>query len=154
VEGPLNAVDELLFESIFNIHVKGPLFLAKAAVAHLPEGGRIIFVSHYATKKSTILPFGLIQASSRGAIEQVARILAKDLGSRQITVNCVSPGPIDTDLLRGAVSEQKLQFLASIQPQKRLGGPMDIAPLVTFLAGPDAAWLTGQNIHINGGLVV
>jgi len=152
--GIMHDLEESVFESTFNLHVKGPVFLTRAVAAHLPAGGRIIFVSSYITKKSTVMPFGLIQASSKGAIDQVARVLAKDLGPRQITVNTVSPGPIDTALLREGVSEHKLQFIAKIHPQKRLGMPADVAPLVAFLAGPDGAWINGQNIHVNGGLVV
>jgi len=150
----LTDVHESLFDSTFNLHVKGPLFLTRAVSPHLPEGGRIIFISSFATKKSTIMPYGLIQASSKGAIDQVARVIAKDLGSRHITVNTVSPGPIDTDSFSQGMSQHKLQFIANIHPQKRLGLPSDIAPLVAFLASPEAAWISGQNIHINGGLVV
>lgn len=153
-EGALNDLDESLFDSTFNIHVKGPLFLARAVAPHLPAGGRIIFISSFVTKKSTIMPYGLVLASSKGAIDQVSRVIAKDLGSRFITVNTVSPGIIDTDLLRERTSEHKLQFIANIHPQKRLGVPTDVAPLVAFLASPDASWINGQNIHINGGLVV
>jgi len=98
--GVMNDVDDYLFDSTFSLHVKGPLFLSRAVSTHLPPGGRIIFISSYITRKSTVMPYGLIQASSKGAIDQVARVLAKDLGSRQITVNTVSPGPVDTALLR------------------------------------------------------
>ena len=98
------------------------------------------------------MPFSLVQASSKGALDQIARTLAKELGSRFITVNTVSPGPIDTDLLREGMSPHKLQFFASIHPQKRMGLPTDIAPLVAFLASPEATWISGQNIHINGVL--
>jgi len=152
--GVINDVDDYLFDSAFSLHVKGPLFLTRAVSAHLPPGGRIIFISSYITRKSTVMPYGLIQASSKGAIDQVARVLAKDLGSRQITVNTVSPGPIDTALLREGSSEHKIRFIANIHPQKRLGTPGDVAPLVAFLASPDGAWINGQNIHVNGGLIV
>jgi len=154
VQSTISDVEESFFYSTFNLHVKGPLFLTKSAAVHLPEGGRIIFISSYITKKSTVMPYGLLQAPSKGAIDQIARVLAKDLGTRHITVNTVSPGPIDTDILRQEYSEHKLQFIANIHMQKRLGTPADIAPLVAFLAGPEAAWINGQNIHANGGLVV
>jgi 3-oxoacyl-[acyl-carrier protein] reductase len=168
----ISEVDDFIFDSTYNLHVKGPLFLTKSAAPLLSQGmpcyvyfnssspytsdsgGRIIFISHYSTKKSTVMPYSLIQASSKGAIDQIARILAKDLGSRFITVNTVSPGPVDTELLRGEVSEHKMQFVASIHPQKRLGMPTDIAPLVAFLASPEATWISGQNIHINGVIYI
>lgn len=96
------------------------------------------------------MPFAIIQASSKGAIEQVARVLSRDLGARLITVNTVSPGFIDTDLTREIMSPHKLQFVRNLHPQKRLGLPSDIAPLVSFLAGPNSGWISGQNIQING----
>lgn len=102
------------------------------------------------TKKSTILPYGLIQCASKGAIEQVSRILAKDLGPRGITVNTVSPGLIDTPGLRAAYSEHKLQFIANIHPMKRMGQGKDISSLVAFLMTEDAEWISGQNIGCNG----
>jgi len=150
----LEAVDEQFFDSAFNIHVKGPLFLTKAVASHLSTGGRIIFLSSIVTKKSTVLPDAIIQAASKAAIEQCTRVLAKDLGARGVTVNTVSPGPIDTDLFREGQTDHKIHFIANLHPQKRLGLPKDIASLVTFLASPEAAWINGQNIHVNGGLVV
>jgi len=147
-------VDEQFFDSHIQINVKGPLFLTKAAVPLLTAGGRIIFVSSSLTKASTVLPNALVYLASKGAVEQISRVLAKDLGSRGITVNTVSPGPVDTPLFREGKTEQQIQFIAGLNPSNRLGLPEEIAPAVAFLASPAAAWVNGQNISVNGGFVV
>jgi 3-oxoacyl-[acyl-carrier protein] reductase len=147
-------VDEEFFDSHIRINVKGPLFLTKAATPLLQAGGRIIFFSSSLTKASNVLPNALVYLASKGAIEQIARVLAKDLGARGITVNTISPGPVDTPLFREGKSEQQIQFIAGLNPQKRIGLPDEIAPVVAFLAGPAATWVNGQNILVNGGFVV
>jgi len=147
-------VDEQFFDSHIQVNVKGPLFLSKAAAPHLPSGGRIIFFSSSLTHASSVLPNALVYVASKGAIEQVARVLAKDLGARGITVNTVSPGPVDTALFREGKTEQQIQFIAGLHPSKRLGTPEEIAPAVAFLASPDATWVNGQNLLVNGGFVV
>jgi len=147
-------VDEHFFDSHIDLNVKGPLFLTKAAVPLLPAGGRIIFVSSSLTKASSVLPNALVYVASKGAVEQISRVLAKDLGSRGITVNTVSPGPVDTPLFREGKTEQQIQFIAGLNPSKRLGAPEEIAPTVAFLASPAATWINGQNILVNGGFVV
>jgi len=147
-------IDEEFFDSHFKINVKGPIFLVKAAVPLLSAGARIIFCSSSLTKASAVLPNALVYVASKGAIEQAARVLAKDLGTRGITVNVVSPGPTDTPLFRAGKPEQVMKAIASTNPSNRLGQPEDIAPVVSFLASPAASWVNGQNILVNGGFVV
>jgi len=147
-------VDEKFFDEHFLLNVKAPLFLVKAAAPLLPEGGRIIFMSTSITKATTILPNTLTYAASKGAVEQFTRALAKDLGSRQITVNTVSPGPTDTELFRNGKSEQLIQALANLNPQKRIPPAEEIVPIVAFLASPGASWINGQNICVNGAFTV
>ena len=161
-------VDERFFDEHITRNVKGPLFLTKAAVPLLPAGasivhfnciplnshpyigGRIIFISTSLTKASAVLPNALAYVASKGAIEQISRVLAKDLGSRGITVNTVSPGPVDTPLFRDGKTEQQIQFIAGLNPSNRLGLPEEIAPTIAFLASPAATWINGQNILVNG----
>ncbi|KAF4620379.1 hypothetical protein D9613_000451 [Agrocybe pediades] len=147
-------VDEAFYDAHFNLNVKGPLFLVKAAAPLLPEGGRVIFISTTLTNAMSVLPNAVVYVASKGAIEQAARSLAKDLGARGITVNCVSPGPTDTPLFRAGKPEGVINFIAGLHPSKRLGTPQEIAPAVTFLASPAGAWVNGQNIRVNGGFSV
>lgn len=150
----LAEVDEKFFDDVFLLNVKAPLFLVKAAAPLLPAGGRIIFISTSITKATTILPNTLTYAASKGAVEQFTRVLAKDLGTRQITVNAVSPGPTDTELFRNGKSEQTIQALANLNPQQRIPSAEEIAPVVAFLASPAASWVNGQNIRVNGAFTV
>ncbi|KAF9024562.1 NAD(P)-binding protein [Hymenopellis radicata] len=148
-------VDEAFFDDHINCNIKGPLFMAKAILEHLPTpGGRIIFFSSCLTGATAVPPNALCYAMSKGAIEQVSRVLAKDVGGRGITVNTVSPGPVDTTLFRAGKPQKLIDFIATQNPNNRLALPEDIAPMVTFLASPAALWVNGQNIRVNGGFVV
>jgi len=149
-------VDEAFFDSHMEINVKGPFFLAKAAIPHLLKSeGRLIFFSSSLTRASTVLPNAVTYVATKGAIEQISRVLAKDLGAHHgVTVNTVSPGPVDTDLFREGKSDQVINFIAGSHPQKRLAMPDDIAPVVSFLASPAARWVNGQNILVNGGFAL
>ncbi|RDB18798.1 Short-chain type dehydrogenase/reductase [Hypsizygus marmoreus] len=132
---------------ISNINVKAPLFMAKAAASILPSpGGRIIFFSSSLTAASTVTPNALYYLATKGAIEKISRMLAKDLGGRGITVNTILPGPVDAPW---QLREGKTQS----NPSRRLGEPDDIASIVAFLGSQAAQWITGQNIRINGTLV-
>jgi 3-oxoacyl-[acyl-carrier protein] reductase len=90
-------------------------------------------------------------AASKAGVAGMSRVLAKELGSRGITVNCVAPGFIDTDMTR-ALSEEQRAALNSQIPVGRLGQPQDIAEAVAFLASPQAAYITGTELHVNGGM--
>ncbi|KAJ7133359.1 hypothetical protein C8R44DRAFT_977537 [Mycena epipterygia] len=147
-------IDEPFYDAHFATNVKGPLFLAKAAAPLLPApGGRIIFFSSSLTGSSVVTPNALVYTATKGAIEQISRVLAKDLGAKGITVNTVSPGPVDTPLFRQGKPQQLIDTLAKLAPSNRLGAVEDIAPVVAFLASPAAQWLNGQNVRVNGGYV-
>ena len=92
----------------------------------------------------------LVFVVSKATIEHISRVLTKDLGSHGITVNTVSPGPVDTPLFWEGKTEQQIHFIASFPPSKSIGLPEEIAPIVAFLASPMAAWINGQNILVNG----
>lgn len=98
-------------------------------------------------------PNYLLYIATKGAIEQMTRVLAKDLGRRGITVNCISPGPTGTELFLNGKSEALIKTMASWNPMNRIGTPEDIAKVVGFLAGPDSNWVNGQNLRANGGMV-
>jgi len=147
-------VDEKMFDEHFLVNVKGPFFLVQAAEPHLKEGGRIVFFSSSLAKNSGIVPPYLVYAATKGAVEQLSRVLSKELGAKGITVNTISPGPIDTSLFRKGKSEEFITAIANTHPLKRIGTADEIAPVVAFLASPEASWVNGQNILVNGGSVV
>ncbi|KAH9929637.1 hypothetical protein B0H21DRAFT_826172 [Amylocystis lapponica] len=147
-------VSEEFYDSHFNTNVKAPFFLVQAAAPRMKAGGRVIFFSTSLTRNSMITPTYLVYAATKGAVEQMMRVLAKDLGARGITVNTVSPGPIDTDLFRAGKPEQLLQMIAGTHPLKRIGEPDEVSPVVAFLAREEASWVNGHNIFVNGGSMV
>lgn len=102
------------------------------------------------TRASSVAPNALLYIASKGAIEQVVRALAKDLGARGITVNAVSPGAVDSSIFRAGKSESQIKMIANLNPQRRLGEADDIAPTIAFLVSPAAKWINGQNIPVNG----
>lgn len=118
----------------------------------MPDGGRIIFFSTSLTAASSIMPNYLLYASTKGAIEQMTRVMAKDLGRRNITVNTISPGPTGTELFYEGKSEQTVKMIEGWAPANRLGKPEEIAGGVLFLASPEATWVNGQNLRVNGGM--
>src|SRR6266498_4434423 len=102
------------------------------------------------SSETAITPNSLCYLATKGAIEQISRVLAKDLGTRGITVNTISPGPIDTPQFREGKPQGIIDSIAKQSPSRRLGDPEDVAPLVGFLASPAAQWINGQNIRIDG----
>ena len=139
------------FDRLFAINVKGPFFACQQAVRQISDGGRIINISSAVTRM--MLPGYSIYAASKAAVDQITRVLAKEIGERQVTVNAVCPGPVDTDLLREGKTDEQLQGMAQMAALNRLGKVEDIADVVAFLASDDARWITGQTIHVNGGYI-
>lgn len=139
------------FDRLFAINVKGPFFACQQAARRISDGGRIINISSAVTRM--MLPGYAIYAASKAAVDQLTRVLAKEIGERQVTVNAVCPGPVDTELLREGKTEEQLQVMAQMAAFNRLGKVEDIADVVAFLAGDDARWITGQTIHVNGGYI-
>ncbi|KAJ3926737.1 MAG: hypothetical protein NXY57DRAFT_905126 [Lentinula lateritia] len=147
----LSEIDESFFDAHFDFNVKAPLFLVKeAAEVMVRPGGRIIFLSTSLTTASTLLPNALCYVASKGAVEQVARVLSKDLGTQGFTVNTVALGPVDTALFRAGTSQHVISSIAAQVPSHRIAEPDDIAPVVAFLASPAAQWVNGQIIGVNG----
>ncbi|GAA1104639.1 SDR family oxidoreductase [Nocardiopsis composta] len=139
------------FDRVLAVNARAALLAMQHAERRMAGGGRIVNISSV----STAWPAAdeALYAASKGALEQLSRVASRALGPRGITVNTVSPGTTDTDLLRDAVPAEAREAVAGMTPLGRLGRPEDVAAVVAYLAGPDAAWVTGQNIRADGGLV-
>ena len=94
-----------------------------------------------------------VYAATKGAIEAMTHVVAKDLRGRNITVNAIAPGPTGTDLFLKGKSPALIDELANLSPLQRLGTPQDIAAAVSWLAGPDGGWINAQIIRVNGGVI-
>jgi 3-oxoacyl-[acyl-carrier protein] reductase len=137
------------FDRSFNINVKGVFLALREAAARLENGGRIINISSTVTR--LMMPNYSTYSATKSAVEQLTRVFAKEIGSRGITVNSVSPGPTNTQLFTEGKNEETIKRLASMAALERIAEPEDIARVVLFLASEDSAWITGQNIGANGG---
>lgn len=137
-------------DRIFAINVKGTFYCLRESATRLSNGGRVINISSSVTR--LILPTYGAYAATKGAVEQLTRVFAKEVGSRGITVNSISPGPTNTELFLEGKSEETIQRLAAMSALGRIGETEDIAKVVLFLASEEAAWVTGQNIGVNGGI--
>lgn len=143
---PLTEATEADFDHVFGTNAKGTFFTLQEAARRVHDGGRIIAVSTGGTKMfftQTALYLG-----SKGAVEQFVRVLSRELGPRGITVNALSPGFTDTDLL----PERDRAVAAGMSPFGRIGSPSDVADITVFLASDEARWLTGENIQAGGGV--
>jgi 3-oxoacyl-[acyl-carrier protein] reductase len=143
-------VTEEDFDKIFAINVKGTYFACQQAAQRMTDGGRIINFSSSTT--AMMLPKYGAYVATKGAVEQMTRVLAKELGTKDITVNVVSPGPTDTELFRQGKTEEQINHFAQMAALGRLGQVQDLADVVAFLASDEARWITGQNIRVNGGI--
>jgi 3-oxoacyl-[acyl-carrier protein] reductase len=147
---PVSATTEADFDRIFAINVKGTFFACQQAAARLAQGGRIINLSSSTTAR--FMPTYGAYVATKGAVEQLTRSLAKELGPRGITINAISPGPTETELFLDGKTPEQLQQFGQMSAFGRIGRPQEIAEVVAFLAGDGASWISGQNIRVNGGL--
>ncbi|MDT0305353.1 SDR family oxidoreductase [Streptomyces sp. DSM 44917] len=147
---PLAETTEEEFERVLGGNAKAAFLTMRYAARHMSDGGRIVNISSMNTVRPA--PGFALYGASKGALEQLSAVAAEELGPRGITVNVVSPGATDTELLRGANAPEALEQVPALTPLGRLGQPSDIADVVAFLAGPDGRWITGQNIRATGGL--
>ncbi len=146
--GPFAETTEADFDHVFNVNVKSPFFVTQKALPRIPDAGRIINISSVVSHRT--FPGLAAYASTKGALDTFTLQLANELGVRNITVNAVNPGIIDTDM-SAAIGENRDAMALGIQALQRLGKPEDVANVVAYLATPEAAWLTGQLIDASGG---
>lgn len=120
----------------------------------MPPGSSIVFVSTSVCAASTVSPPYCLYVSTKGAIEQLTRATAKDLATKGIRVNCVSPGPTATELFFKGKPDQLVETIKGFSPFKKLGEPEQIADAVAFLAGEQSGWVAGQILRVNGAMTV
>lgn len=148
---PIAEVSEEEFDRVFDLNVKALFFSCQQAAKKLADGGRIINIGTSVTKMM-LAEYGTY-AASKGAVAEITKVLARELGPRQITVNTLSPGPTDTELFRRGKSKERIKALAEGAALGRIALPEDIATAAAMLCSADAGWITGQTIYANGGFI-
>jgi NAD(P)-dependent dehydrogenase (short-subunit alcohol dehydrogenase family) len=151
---PLEAISEDLYDSLFNINVRGALFTVQKALPLLPDGASIILIASVVGSKG--LPASSVYAATKAAVRSFARTLTTDLKARRIRVNAVSPGATDTPGLNKLLSAtelgaQRLKTLSTSVPLGRLASPDEVARAVVFLASDDSNFITGAELFVDGG---
>ncbi|MBC1222990.1 SDR family oxidoreductase [Nostoc sp. UCD121] len=146
---PVVELTEEEFDTTFTLNARGTFFALQEAARRMADNGRIVSISTGGTVSAS--PTASIYAGSKAAVEQFTKALAKEIGGRGITVNAVSPGFTDTEML--ANNPQMKEKGVKMSPLGRLGQPADIADVVAFLVSEEARWLTGQNIQAGGGAI-
>jgi 3-oxoacyl-[acyl-carrier protein] reductase len=138
------------FERTMAINVTGTFNTMREAATRLNDGGRIV---NFSTSVLHMAPptYG-VYVASKGAVEALTRVFAKELRGRAITCNAVAPGPVATELFLNGKTDEQIRQIANSAPLERLGQPDDIAGVVSFLAGPDGGWVNGQVLRANGGM--
>lgn len=141
---------EQSFDQVMNIHVKAPLFIIQQALPRLSDEGRIVNISSAVTRIALPHLFGY--SISKGALNTLTCVLAQHLGGRNITVNAILPGIIDTEMNAETLQDPDGQkFAAGLSALNRWGQPEDVADIAAFLASSDSRWITGQLIDASGG---
>jgi NAD(P)-dependent dehydrogenase (short-subunit alcohol dehydrogenase family) len=142
------------FDRLLNVHFKGVFFLTQALLPLLADGGRILNLSSGLARFA--LPGYAAYAAMKGAVEVLTRYLAKELGSRGITVNTLAPGAIETDFGGGAVRDNPglNQFVANQTALGRAGLPDDIGGAVAALLAPGTGWINAQRVEVSGGMFI
>jgi 3-oxoacyl-[acyl-carrier protein] reductase len=148
---PIAEADDAHFERHVAINLKGVFNGMREAARRFKSGGRVISLS--SSVVGLYQPAYGVYAATKSAIEALTRVLANELRGRNITVNVVAPGPTATDLFLAGKPPELVDRLSKLAPLERLGRPADIAAAVAFLAGPDGAWINGQVLRANGGVV-
>lgn len=147
---PIADLDLQVLDELHRTNIRGTVVVAQQAARRLRAGGA--FIGFSTTVVTTQLPTYGAYAASKGAVEAMILILARELRGRDITVNAVAPGPTVTELFLDGKTPEQIDTLAKSPPLERLGTPEDIANVVAFLAGPDGRWVNGQVLRANGGM--
>jgi len=149
IKKPFIEISEAEYDTIFAVNAKSVFFSMQEGARRMSDGGRIVNLATSILGMST--GYYAIYAGSKAPIEHFTRALAKELIARDITVNSIAPGALDTSFFYPAETAESVQMIK--QWTGGLGSVKDVVPLVEFLVSPGAKWLTGQTIFVNGGVV-
>lgn len=149
VKKPMAEVTDEDLERMININTRGTFLCMREAARRISDNGRIINIG--TSLLAGMAPNYSAYAGTKSTMEEVTRMGARELGERGITVNTISPGPIDTPFFRSQETPESTKFASNLSVAGRLGKIADLVPLVEFLALPSSQWITGQTIWINGG---
>lgn len=151
---PITDVTEEQFDDMMNIHLKGVFFLTQKMLPMMNDGGSIVNISSGLARFA--LPGSSVYAAMKGGVEVLTRYMAKELGARQINVNTVAPGAVETDFGGGRVRDNAdiNKMVASMTALGRVGLPTDIGAVVAFLCTPEAKWINAQRIEVSGGTLI
>jgi 3-oxoacyl-[acyl-carrier protein] reductase len=150
---PLDQIDEGHFHRQFNINVLGLLLASQEAAKHFgPDGGNIVNISSVVSRLTP--PASSVYAGTKGAVDAITGVLARELGPKGIRVNSINPGPVETEGFQalGFGESDLIKQSVAQTPLGRIAQPDDIAPIAVFLASGDSGWLTGETVLASGGL--
>ena len=148
---PVAELDLNELDALHRTNIRGSFVIAQQAVRRLREGGALITFS--TSVIALAFPGYAAYAASKGAVEAMTLVLARELRGRDVTANTVAPGPTATALFLDGKDDETIDRLAKQPPLERLGTPEDIAGVVAFLASPEGHWVNGQVVRANGGIV-
>jgi 3-oxoacyl-[acyl-carrier protein] reductase len=149
--GPLEQLSLAEFEQTVAVNVRAPFLAAQAAVPHMPAGGRIINIGSNVAERAVFPGFSLY-SMSKTALIGLTKALGRELGPRAITVNLVNPGPTDTDL--NPADGPNAEAVNALTALGHYADPDDVAAAVAFLAGPEARYVTGATVNVDGGFTI
>ena len=150
---PLEEVTEVEFHRMFNTNVLGPLLATQAALPYFgPDGGSIINIGSVASSMNA--PTTVVYSATKGAVDTITHVLAKELGPKKIRVNSINPGEVETEGTHamGVIGSDFEKQMIAQTPLGRVGQPEDIASVAVFLASPDSGWMTGEVLLASGGM--
>ncbi|MFE2184572.1 SDR family oxidoreductase [Streptomyces sp. NPDC059455] len=148
---PIAELDLAELDTLHRTNIRGTFVVAQQAARRIRGGGALITFS--TSIVGLALPAYGAYSASKGAVEALTMILARELRGRDVTVNTVAPGPTATDLFLDGKDEETIARMAAQPPLERLGTPADIAEVVAFLASPAGHWVNGQRVRANGGII-
>ncbi|HWA37823.1 MAG TPA: SDR family oxidoreductase [Burkholderiales bacterium] len=149
--GPMAQFDAGIFRKLVDVNIVGAFNVLGEAARRVADGGSIIALSTSLVRHAApgLGPY----SATKAAVESLARSMAKELAPRKVRVNCVAPGPVDTDLFHAGKTDEAKARMAALSPLNRIGQPKEVAEVVAFLASSRASWIQGQVVQPNGGMI-